>query len=144
MELNIDVIEKKISFIKDYLADLEKVAGLSLDEYKSDLFRKRGIEKTLINVVQAAIDINNYILAKSKKIIADDNYDSFIKLGEQNILPPEFAEKIAPAAGLRSRLVHEYDKIDDATAYEAIKDALSQFSTYADYILSFVKKPDKE
>jgi uncharacterized protein YutE (UPF0331/DUF86 family) len=71
-----------------------------------------------------------------------DNYDSFIKLGEQSIISPEFASKIAPAAGLRSRLVHEYDKIDDVIVYDSLKDALEQFSQYIGYILDFLKRQE--
>lgn len=140
MALNPDVIEKKIAYLKDYLLDLEKVQNLSLEEYRDDIFRKRGIEKTLINVIQAAVDINNYILAKSKKIAAADNYDSFIKMGEVGILPGDFAEKIAPAAGLRSRLVHEYDRIDDTVAMAAVQDAIREFPRYIEIIKAFLKK----
>ncbi|MDP2210272.1 MAG: DUF86 domain-containing protein [Candidatus Aquicultor sp.] len=50
-----------------------------------------------------------------------DIYDSFVKLGEQDMVPMEFASKIAPSSGLRSRLVHEYDRIDDAIAHASTK-----------------------
>lgn len=141
MELDRDIVEKKIASIKDYLSDLEKIKDLSLEEYRSDVFRKRGIEKTLINIIQAAIDINNYLLAKVSKAAAADNYDSFMQLGERNIVPKEFAARIAPAAGLRSRLVHEYDKIDDGTAHASIQEALRQFPDYIQHIRAFLILP---
>lgn len=139
MVLDRDIIERKLVSIREYLADLEQTKDLSLSEYQSDVLRKRGIEKTLINVIQAAVDINNYLLAKTAKVAASDNYDSFIQLGERGILPKEFASAIAPAAGLMSRLVHEYDKIEDATAHASFKDALGQFPAYVRYIAEFVR-----
>jgi uncharacterized protein YutE (UPF0331/DUF86 family) len=138
LALERDIVERKISSIIGYLSDLEKIEDLTFEEYRADIFRKRGIEKTLINLVQAAIDINNYLLAKTAKIAPSDNYDSFIQLGERDILPREFAERIAPAAGLRSRLVHEYDKIDDATAHASIKDALQLLPEYVEYTRAFL------
>ncbi|PIZ42481.1 DUF86 domain-containing protein [Candidatus Aquicultor secundus] len=137
-----DIIEKKIALIRGYLDDLKQVEGLSIEEYKSDIFRKRGIEKTLINIVQAAVDINNYLLVKLAKIAPIDNYDSFVKLGEQGMVPMEFASRIAPSSGLRSRLVHEYDKIDDAIAHMSIKDALGQYPQYIEHVLDFLKRQE--
>ena len=138
MELDRDIVEKKISSIKDYLSDLERIRDLSLEEYRSDVLRKRGIEKTLINIIQAAIDINNYLLARVAKVAAADNYDSFIQLGERNIIPKEFAAR--PAAGLRSRLVHEYDKIDDGIAHASIQEVLRLFPEYIEHIRAFVER----
>lgn len=140
MELDRDIIEKRIASIVDYLSDLEQIRGLSFEEYRSDTLRKRGIEKTIINIVQAAIDINNYLLAKVSKTYAADNYDSFIQMGEHNIIPREFAVRIAPVAGLRNRLVHEYDKIDDAIAHESIQEVLGLFPEYIEKIREFLKR----
>lgn len=139
-----DLVEKKISLLRSYLGDLEQVKDLSLEEYQSDVFRKRGIEKTLINIIQAAVDINNYLLAKRAKVAPNDSYDSFIKLGEHGLVASEFAANIAPAAGLRSRLVHEYDRIDDAIVLASLKDTLEQFPQYIEHIQSFLKKQESE
>ncbi|MEW6189504.1 MAG: DUF86 domain-containing protein [Actinomycetota bacterium] len=134
-----EVIERKNLSLKGYLQDLEAIKDISLENYQADIFRKRGIEKTLINLIQCAIDINNYILAKIFKIAPADNYDSFIKLGENKIIPPDFALKIAPSTGLRSRLIHEYNKIDDRIVHASIKDALKQFPRYIEYIQKFLQ-----
>lgn len=135
-----DIIEKKIALIRGYLDDLRQVEGLSIEEYKSDIFRKRGIEKTLINIIQAAVDINSYLLVKLAKTAPKDNYDSFVELGEQGMVPMEFASRIAPSSGLRSRLVHEYDRVDDAIVHASVKDALEQYPLYIEQILVFLKK----
>jgi len=41
----------------------------------------------------------------------DDYFQSFIRAGELGFLSPGLAEKLAPSAGPRNRLVHEYDQI---------------------------------
>ena len=40
------------------------------------------------------------------------------------------AERLAPAAGLRNRLVHEYDAVNDAIVLEAVRQARRDFTAY--------------
>lgn len=133
-----DVVESKLAHIAGYVEDLRRLKDLSLEDYQSDVLRKRGIEKTLINLVQAATDINNYLLARVAEAASADNFGSFVELGEQDILPRDFAEKIAPAAGLRSRLVHEYQRIDDAVVRDCIPLAIEQFTAYSMHIRRYL------
>lgn len=41
------------------------------------------------------------------------------------ILEPKFASGIARAAGLRNRIVHEYDEIEPEKVFEAIRSAIA-------------------
>jgi len=41
------------------------------------------------------------------------------------ILDPEFARRIARGAGLRNRLVHEYNEIDPRKVFESLEAALA-------------------
>jgi hypothetical protein len=47
---------------------------------------------------------------------------------------PPLAETLAPAAGLRTRLVHEYDVIDDAIVLDAVGRARHDFAAYVSAI----------
>jgi uncharacterized protein YutE (UPF0331/DUF86 family) len=134
-----EVVERKILLMRDYLKDLEKVKDFSLEEYQADIFRKRGIEKTIVNVVQCAVDINNYLLARLFTTAPSDNYDSFIKLGEKGVVPTDLAKKLAPSAGLRSRLIHEYAAIDDRIVHASMEDALEQFPEYVRHIKEYLQ-----
>ena len=44
------------------------------------------------------------------------------------------------AAGLRNRIVHEYDDIDPERVYEALPVAVRQIPVYLDHIQRFVEK----
>ena len=78
------------------------------------MFERKAAERLLQELIEAAIDINLYILAASGAGVPDESYQSFIQLGTSRVLDEELARKLAPAAGLRNRLVHEYQDIDDA------------------------------
>ncbi len=48
---------------------------------------------------------------------------SFVELGRLGVLDPAFAQRLAPSAGLRNRLVHEYDEVDPVKLHEACRAA---------------------
>ncbi|MDK2805503.1 MAG: hypothetical protein PWQ94_667 [Thermoanaerobacterium sp.] len=57
---------------------------------------------------------------------------------EAGVLDVNFAVKIAPASGLRNRLVHQYEKIDDKIVYNSVKMAIEDFSKYVDIISRYI------
>lgn len=52
----------------------------------------------------------------------------------------DFAEKIAPCAGLRNRIVHEYDEIDHKKVYEGIQATVRDIPHYLKLINGFIDK----
>ncbi len=89
--------------------------------------------------MECATDINSYLLVKGAGISPKDYRDSFIRLIELGILPREFVEKIASSTGLRNRLVHEYDRINDKIVHAGIKTTLDQYTHYVKHIHDFIK-----
>jgi uncharacterized protein YutE (UPF0331/DUF86 family) len=53
-----------------------------------------------------------------------------VELGPAGIVSEELASRLAPSAGLRNRLVHEYAEIDDAIVLAAVRDARIEYSGY--------------
>lgn len=88
-----------------------------------------------------AIDIDQHIIAEIGK--GDEKVkgyeDTFYVLSEMGIYTESFANEIAPSAGLRNRLVHEYNDTKDKIIYESIKDIIKQYTNYCRYILNFIQ-----
>ena len=55
------------------------------------------------------------------------------------LLSQPLAEQLAPSAGLRNRLVHEYDEIDDAVVLRAVGEARRLFREYVAAIERYVR-----
>ncbi|NMB24028.1 MAG: DUF86 domain-containing protein [Firmicutes bacterium] len=62
-----------------------------------------------------------------------------LQLGQQGIIPQSFAERIAPMAGFRNLLVHEYLQINFHQTYDILRNRLEDFRTFASYIVAFLK-----
>ena len=68
-----------------------------------------------------------------------DYYGSIIRLGEESILPIDFAQKFAPVAGFRNILIHEYLDIDWDEVYKNLKKT-NQFYKFMDYIKKWLSQ----
>ena len=71
-------------------------------------------------MIGRAIDINFHLITESGRPPPSDYYASFTQLAVLKILESDFAARMARAAGLRNRLVHEYNDIDQRKVFEAL------------------------
>lgn len=129
-ELDQAIARRKVGTIQRDLADLAAAATLSLDAYRSDRLRQKGVERLLQEIVDAAADVNVHLLRLAGAPAPGDYRSSFLDAGRHGIIPEPLAIALAPAAGLRNRLVHEYDEIDDAVVLGAVADACRLFAEY--------------
>jgi uncharacterized protein YutE (UPF0331/DUF86 family) len=132
------LVRRKLSVIATNLRDLEGVVHLSLDDFRSDRFRQKGIERLLQEIVDAAVDANQHLLRETGDSPATDYHTSFIALGRRGIIPQSLADALAPSAGLRNRLVHEYDTIDDAVVLASIAAALRDFAQFISAVETYL------
>jgi uncharacterized protein YutE (UPF0331/DUF86 family) len=63
---------------------------------------------------------------------------SFTRLAELGVLDAAFAHTISRAAGLRNRLVHDYEEIDQAKVFDAIQSALDDVPHYLAAVRRFL------
>lgn len=129
-ELDAALVRRKLATIVRNLEDLAAVEGLSLADYRRDRFRKKGVERMLQEAIDAATDVNLHLLRVSGAPTPADYYESFLALGRADVIPDALAERLAPAAGLRNRLVHEYDELDDEKILDAVTTARSDLGEY--------------
>ncbi len=129
-ELDRALVQRKLAAIARNLSDLGAIEGLTLEEYRRDRFRQKGTERLLQETVEAAVDVNLHLLSAGGHPTPPDYYESFVAAGRAGIIPEELARQLAPSAGLRNRLVHEYDALDDAIVLEAVRDARRQFAAF--------------
>ncbi|MFQ6046351.1 MAG: DUF86 domain-containing protein [Gemmatimonadales bacterium] len=138
--LDADLVRRKLAAITRKLDQLGTVAGMPLDRYVADPFRVKGTEKLLQETVEAAVDANLHLLRAVGTPAPTDYYESFVALGRQSIIPQVLAERLAPAAGLRNRLVHEYEDINDAIVLAAVGEARASFSEYVVAVERFLEE----
>ena len=140
--LDINFIQRKIKLIQEDLSKLDKLGKYSFDKISEDFVMFGAVERYLEKIIMRAIDINQHIVAERGK--GDEKIrgyeDTFYVISDLGVYSKEFAKKIAPSAGLRNRLVHEYNDTKQEIIYKSVGDAVKQYAKYCDYILKFLKK----
>jgi len=133
------LVMEKLHIMRKYIDELEAVGQLSYEEYQNDSLKRYAIERLIQLIVDLAVDINNLILAHLKQPASRDYFNSFIELGEADVLPVEFAVSMAPCTGMRNRLVHQYESIDSEIIYRSIPKTIDNFGKYMKYIDQYVR-----
>ncbi len=133
------LVVRKITLIGQDLRELEALSRKGLEEYLGGRFDEVLAERFLERLIGRMIDINYHLITESGHPPPKDYYESFIHLGSLNILPPDLARRIAACAGLRNRIVHEYDDIDPARVYEGLQAAVRDVPQYLAGILRCIE-----
>ncbi|HEY7675695.1 MAG TPA: DUF86 domain-containing protein [Candidatus Methylomirabilis sp.] len=128
------LVIRKINLIAQDLNELQPLVRKALGEYLASKTDEVLAERYLERIIGRMIDINYHVITESGHPPPKDYYESFIQLARLNVLPAEFARQVAACAGLRNRLVHEYNEIDPARVYEGLQAAVRDIPQYLAHI----------
>jgi len=124
----------------EYLTEIETLTKYTLDEYLSNHFIHRTAERLLQLIVEVSTDINGYLLVDAGEKPPSSYYDSFTNLIQPGILDRELALKLAPTTGLRNRLVHDYEEIDNELVYRGIGVITEIYHKYIESIEAYLDR----
>ena len=140
--LDYNFLQRKIKLIQEDLSKLEELSQYSFEDIAGDFIKLSAVERMLERIIMRAIDINQHIISEIGK--GDEPIrgyeDTFYALVRLDVYDDEFAKQIAPSAGLRNRLVHDYNHTEEKIIYESVKDAIRQYALYCNAVLTFLEK----
>lgn len=113
-------INSRLRDLERYVQQLRRFQSYRYNEIENDLEKIWAIEHGLQVSIQIIIDVGNHILASIGENQVEDYTDVLGKLGQRNILPPQFAAEIQGMAGFRNLLVHRYTEIDLRQVYDVL------------------------
>lgn len=105
-------IERRLERLNNCLQKLEPFKAKKKEELLKDPYLQDIVERNLEVSAQAVIDIANRIISIEGLEKPRDYYEAIIRLGESGILSKEFSQQLAPIAGFRNILVHDYMDIN--------------------------------
>lgn len=138
--VEVGIIRRKLAAIVENLKALEPIARMTQRQYLDDLYKRKATERLLQELIEAAIDINTYIIVQTGQTVPDDYYESFIKAGALQIISSDLAEKLAPSAGLRNRLVHEYNMLEHSVVLDAVRKAEELYTEYVRQVEDYIER----
>lgn len=133
------LVTRKINLIAKDLKAMTPYREMAIEMYVDDPVHELVVERYLERTVGRMIDINYHLVTALGEPPPRDYFDSFTALGKLGVLPAKLARTIVQAAGLRNRIVHEYDEIDAVKVHDALPQALEEIPRYLEHVHRFVQ-----
>jgi uncharacterized protein YutE (UPF0331/DUF86 family) len=128
--LDPELLRRKLQRIVENLKEIEEIRSRGWNHYRSTKSSRKLAERYFQEPIEAASDINSHVAVELGAGAPHDYRSGFFKLAEAKVIPRSLAEALAPSAGLRKRIVHEYDVLDDRKVFEGLKTAIGLFPKY--------------
>ena len=123
-------IERRLDELSERLGRLQPLRTKPRLTFDQEPLLKDIAERNLEVASQCVIDICNRIISMEEAQKPTDSYEAILKMGELKVLSAEFARALAPVAGFRNILAHEYLTVDWDIVYENLQkiDDLGKFA----------------
>jgi uncharacterized protein YutE (UPF0331/DUF86 family) len=136
--INSELVQRKITLILEDLEEVRGLAALATDGYLSDPRNEVLAERYLERIIGRAIDINYHLVTETLLITPRDYWDSFIRLAQVGVQDPAAARSFARLAGLRNRITHEYNGLDETLIHAALGRIVTELPEYLRQVTAFL------
>lgn len=109
------------------------------EEVLTERILRKAMYKEFQEAVEAAADICA-LVRRSLDSSAQDDYSNIDYLIEQEVIPAGLGRSLKEANGLRNRLVHEYDGINDYIAYTSIPGLTGALREFSGVMLTWLSR----
>lgn len=138
-ELDRGRISNKLDELEEYSGELDQDLPDKETDYARNRVLRRACEKDFELICQTIIDICNLIISQTGLGYPEDNRQSIEKLVNDGIVPEKLGDRLKDMISFRNLIVHRYGSIDDAKAYNHLKEGKKDFYRFVETINSFLE-----
>jgi uncharacterized protein YutE (UPF0331/DUF86 family) len=132
-----------LNAIADAIKALKELQTLSYEEFAREHVLHGSAERDFQVAIQAALDIGAYLLADAGVQVPSEYQQVFRALGQIEVLPQAFADKLVGMAKFRNVLVHLYLEVDLQKVYYYLQNNLDDFELFAKHVSDYIaQKPE--
>ncbi|MHA1596027.1 MAG: type VII toxin-antitoxin system HepT family RNase toxin [Candidatus Asgardarchaeia archaeon] len=129
----LDLIETRISQIREW------TDGFNEEDFDKNELVKLATYKAFQEIVEGSMDLIA-MLCKDNGVPPKDDYSNVEALLKKKIMDDELSRIMIEGNGLRNRIVHKYDKLDDKKAFVEIVDSLTEFERFIEVVENWIEK----
>jgi len=133
------VRQKLVSLIQ-YLDEIAPLTQITLAEYRADFVRRHAVEKLIELIVEFASDINRHLVEGAGKAAPQTYYNTFEEVAHLKVISVSLAARLGATTGLRNRLVHGYEDVDDELVHQALKPLARNYRKYVIAIEEYLRR----
>jgi uncharacterized protein YutE (UPF0331/DUF86 family) len=134
-----ETILVRLNALKNYLQELDHYAQYSPEELKADFVKYRATQHSLLLAAQAIVDIAMHIVAGDFDVSVESYRQAILELGNKGVVEAELATRLAPFAGFRNILVHDYLVVDQAIVSDILLNGRSDMREFGRQIATYLK-----
>lgn len=127
-------IDNKISKLRYYLKLLNQYKPECKERFLKDPMYEGALLHYLYLVSDGCITLAEMIIKQRSLTMPQSYYEAIDILGENNIIPKEFAYNFAKIASFRNFLAHDYEKIDYLVICDEVLNKLDEIEQYLQYL----------
>jgi len=127
-------IEAKITKLRYYLKLLHEYKADCKERFLKDPMYEGALLHYLYLLSDGSISLAEMVIKEKSLPNPQSYYEAIDILGENNIIPREFAYNFAKIASFRNFLAHDYEKIDYLQICDSILSKLDEVEQYLKYI----------
>ena len=113
-------MQAKLALLVSTLERLRRIPVTSLEAFRAE---ERNVDAALRNLqvaIQILIDVGSHVVARLGLGVPDTSQDVLDRLERAGKLPAGAASRFGRVFAFRNRIVHLYDRLDDALVHEII------------------------
>jgi uncharacterized protein YutE (UPF0331/DUF86 family) len=127
-----DIIERDIEFLHEF-------NEMDEDEFLNNYKNIQSAKYSLLEIIEACIDISNHIVAAKMFGRVEEYREIFHMLGQRRVLDPNLALRLEDMAGFRNLLVHRYGDVDNLRVLDTIKNDLDDVLLFEKEIIQYLE-----
>ena len=121
-----DRVRDKLAALTAYRDELRSI------EPEDDRPTARFSRRYLVQAgIQVCIDLANHLIASEGWRTATEFREAFVRLTEHGVIDTELSGRLQVMVGMRNRLVHLYDEVDDALVARVVEEDLGDRDAFA-------------
>lgn len=142
--IKLQAILPRLDGIAKDVAKLKKMQRISLAEFEKDEDKFGLVQYYLRQALEGVFHIGSHILSRLPGGRATEYKEIARKLGEQRIVPKDFADTtLTKMGGYRNRLTHFYAEVTPGEIFQIIQENLGDFEIFSQHIKEVLKNPQK-
>jgi uncharacterized protein YutE (UPF0331/DUF86 family) len=133
-----NVVGARLRLLWQLLDDLEAAGDVTVERLETDRLLRHAVERILTQLVEVAVSINSHVAGSLTGRSPATYRESFGAAADAGVISAELAAELAPSAGLRNVLVHEYLTIDLRLVASSIPRARAAYAGYATAVARYL------
>jgi len=129
----------KIDLISKRSSEIEGWTGINSQDFIGDEKTKLATYKAFQEIVEASLDVVAMMLT-DVGVPPKDDYTNIKLLLQKGVIDEKIADTLAEGNGMRNRLVHRYNTLDDKRAFDSIRALSRDICEFKEVVAKWLQK----